>query len=63
MTPFVAKNAPDHKRVSTYRANIAIAEMTQGGFGFHNIWTNLIEFIRKIDISAINRKLDERERG
>lgn len=29
----------------------AIAEMTQGGFGCHPIWSNLIQYIQKLDIS------------
>jgi protein tyrosine/serine phosphatase len=37
----------------------AIAEMTQGGFGFHKVWTNLIEFIQKIDIATIKKKISE----
>jgi len=34
----------------------AIAEMTKGGFGFHTIWTNLVEYIRNLDIEVIKRK-------
>jgi len=34
----------------------AISEMTEGGFGFHKIWINLIDFIREIDIDDIKRK-------
>jgi protein tyrosine phosphatase (PTP) superfamily phosphohydrolase (DUF442 family) len=37
----------------------AIAEMRDGGFGYHSIWRNLIRFIVRIDIALIkgNRKL------
>jgi protein tyrosine/serine phosphatase len=31
----------------------AIAEMTQGGFGFHSTWQNLVEYLEKLDIEAI----------
>lgn len=31
----------------------AIKEMTEGGYGFHAIWENLIEYIRNLDIEAI----------
>jgi protein tyrosine/serine phosphatase len=31
----------------------AIEEMTQGGFGFHSIWDNLIDWITAIDIDGI----------
>jgi protein tyrosine/serine phosphatase len=34
----------------------AIAEMTQGGFGFHATFDNLIEYIRGLDIEAIRRE-------
>lgn len=39
----------------------AIEEMTQGGFGFHKVWTNLIEFIQKLDIAAVKEKLRKHE--
>jgi len=38
----------------------AISEMTQGGFGFHKIWMNLVRFIRDINIHEIKRKSDIR---
>jgi tyrosine-protein phosphatase SIW14 len=31
----------------------AIAEMTGGGFGFHRIWMNLVDYIRKLDVDEI----------
>jgi len=34
----------------------AIAEMTQGGFGYHTVWTNLIKFIRKLDVEDVKRR-------
>lgn len=33
----------------------AIREMTEGGFGFHEIWQNLITYIRELDVDAIQR--------
>jgi len=33
----------------------AIAEMTQGGFGYHAIWENLPAFIRAMDVDAVKR--------
>ena len=33
----------------------AIREMTEGGFGFHDIWKNLPEYIRKLDIDQVRR--------
>ena len=34
----------------------ALAEMTRGGFGFHPEWTNLIEYVRKLDIDRIAKQ-------
>jgi protein tyrosine/serine phosphatase len=34
----------------------AIREMTQGGFGHHVIWTNLVKFIEDLDIDAIKKQ-------
>lgn len=34
----------------------AIHEMTDGGFGHHTIWTNLIKFIEALDIEAIKKQ-------
>jgi protein tyrosine/serine phosphatase len=33
----------------------AIEEMTEGGFGFHEIWKNLPNYIRKLDIDQAKR--------
>jgi len=29
--------------------------MTQGGFGYHPIWSNLIRYIQKIDVAALKK--------
>jgi protein tyrosine phosphatase (PTP) superfamily phosphohydrolase (DUF442 family) len=34
----------------------ALKEMTQGGFGFHGIWENLIQWINGLDIEGIRKK-------
>ncbi len=34
----------------------AIAEMTQGNFGFHSIWKNLIEYVEKLDVEKIRKQ-------
>ena len=36
----------------------AIAEWTQGGFGFHDICWDLVKYFRKLDLAWINRRLD-----
>lgn len=35
----------------------AIREMTEGGFGFHAVWDNIVNFIRALDTEAIRRKM------
>jgi len=34
----------------------AIREMTQGSFGFHEVWDNLITFIRGLDVDKIKKE-------
>ena len=34
----------------------AIAEMTQGGFGYHSIWSNLIKLIQDLDVEQVRTK-------
>ena len=34
----------------------AIREMTEGGFGFHRIWSNLPKWIQKLNIDRIKRQ-------
>ena len=34
----------------------ALKEMTEGGFGFHGIWGNLIEWINALDIERIKKR-------
>ncbi len=33
----------------------AIAEMRDGGFGFHAVWRNLVEFILRVDVDLLRR--------
>jgi protein tyrosine/serine phosphatase len=33
----------------------ALREMTEGGFGFHEIWTNLPKWIQELDIESIRK--------
>ena len=35
----------------------AIEEMTEGGFGFHEIWNNLPRYIRKLDLEEMKRPI------
>lgn len=34
----------------------AIAEMTQGGYGFHEVWKNLVDYLRALDIERLKRE-------
>ena len=40
-----------------WRKQYAIAEMAQGGFGYHPIWSNLIRYIEHMDVADIQRKV------
>jgi protein tyrosine/serine phosphatase len=37
----------------------AIAEMTQGGFGFHVIFQNLVAYLRRLDVEKLKRQMLE----
>ena len=34
----------------------ALREMQEGGFGFHGVWQNLIEYLNGLDIERIKHK-------
>ncbi len=34
----------------------AVDEMTQGGFDYHSIWTNLVTFVNGLDVEKIKNK-------
>jgi protein tyrosine phosphatase (PTP) superfamily phosphohydrolase (DUF442 family) len=34
----------------------AVDEMTKGGFGFHGIWANLLDYLRDLDIDEMKRR-------
>lgn len=34
----------------------AIREMTQGDFGYHTMWTNLIRYLNALDVEALRKK-------
>lgn len=36
----------------------AIKEMTEGGFGYHAMWTNLIRYLRGVDVERIRKAVD-----
>jgi protein tyrosine/serine phosphatase len=42
--------------VQNWKKEEALHEMTQGGFGFHEIWENLPSWFENLDIEAIKKK-------
>jgi len=36
----------------------AIRELTEGGYGFHSMWTNIPDYLRKVDLEKIRRRVD-----
>ena len=34
----------------------AVREMTEGGFGFHPFWDELVEYLRAVDVEGLRRK-------
>jgi protein tyrosine/serine phosphatase len=43
--------------VQGWRKRAAIREMTEGGYGFHAIWKNLVTYVRQLDVPKIKRAL------
>jgi protein tyrosine phosphatase (PTP) superfamily phosphohydrolase (DUF442 family) len=41
----------------------ALKEMTDGGFGFHEIWANLPEWIKKLDVEKIKKEAGIPDKG
>lgn len=48
---------------ATYRISVqgwtkaeALREMTEGGFGFHAVWRNLIHWVEKLDVPQVCRE-------
>lgn len=42
--------------VQGWTKEAAIEEMTKGGYGFHEIWGNLPDWIKKIDVEALRKE-------
>ena len=39
----------------------AIEEMTEGGYGYHSIWGNLIELIEEVDVEEVRERMNASE--
>ena len=42
--------------IQGWKKEDAIKEMTQGGFGYHTVWKNLIRYLDKLDVDALRKK-------
>ena len=42
--------------VQGWKKQDAIKEMTDGGFGYHAMWANLIKYLNELDIEALKKK-------
>lgn len=42
--------------IQNWTKDNAIKEMTDGGFGFHEVWNNLPEWIEKLDVGPLRQK-------
>ncbi len=40
----------------------AIREMTHGGFGYHPLWTELPDFLRKLDVDALKKQVEQEQK-
>ena len=38
----------------------ALEEMTEGGYGYHEIWVNLAEFVRRLDAKELRRLVEQK---
>jgi len=46
--------------IQNWTVDDAIREMTEGGFGFHPLWQNLISYVKELDIDEIKEKIQEK---
>jgi protein tyrosine/serine phosphatase len=42
--------------VQGWKKDDAIREMTGGGYGYHEMWSNLIRYLKNLDIDALKKK-------
>jgi len=43
--------------VEGWTKDVALREMTQGGFGFHPVWRNLVKYVSDLDVDDIRARL------
>jgi protein tyrosine phosphatase (PTP) superfamily phosphohydrolase (DUF442 family) len=39
----------------------AIQEMVKGGYGFHAVWGNIIEYVKNVDVERIRKEVEKEE--
>ncbi len=37
----------------------AVKEMVDGGYGFHSIWSNIVSYVREVDVEKIKKRVGE----
>ena len=42
--------------IEGWKKQDALKEMTDGGFGYHAMWKNLLDYLNKLDIDALKKK-------
>lgn len=42
--------------VQGWSKEAAIREMTEGGYGFHSVWLNLIDYVENLDIEDLKAR-------
>ena len=45
--------------IEGWKKEDAIKEMTEGGFGYHAVWKNLIRYLNALDVESLKRKLKQ----
>jgi protein tyrosine/serine phosphatase len=43
--------------VQGWKKQDAIKEMTEGGFGYHEMWKNLIQYLNELDVDVLKKKV------
>ena len=46
-----------------WTADDALAELTEGGYGYHSIWTNILRYVRSADVDKLRAAIGEGSTG
>jgi protein tyrosine/serine phosphatase len=41
--------------VESWTADAAVKEMVEGGYGFHPVWQDLIDYVRQVDVAKLRK--------